>query len=62
MPFEEDVVLPAAHAQQGFAQQRDMMPVFSIDRDLGGGAERDLITGDVIRAKTITGRSGAGTT
>src|SRR5215813_5921306 len=48
MPLQEDVILPAAHAQQDFAQQRDMMPVFGIDRDLGGGAERDLITGDVI--------------
>src|SRR5262244_1488080 len=49
MPLQEDVVLPAAHAQQDFAQQRDMMPVFGIDRDLGGGAERNLIPGDVIR-------------
>jgi hypothetical protein len=26
-----------------------MVRVFGIDRDLGGAAERDLITGDVIR-------------
>src|SRR5260221_12555776 len=49
MPLEEDVVLPAAHAQQDFAQQRDMMPVFRIDRDLSRCTERDLIAGDVIR-------------
>src|SRR5262249_36635770 len=48
MPLQEDVILPAAHAQQDFAQQRDMVPVLGIDRDLGGGAERDLITGDVV--------------
>src|SRR5215472_1565275 len=48
MPLQEDVILPAAHAQQDFAQQRDVVPVLGIDRDLGGGAKRDLITRDVI--------------
>src|SRR5262249_49559749 len=48
MPFQEDVVLPAAHAQQDFAYERDMVPMLGIDRDFGGGAERDLIAGDVI--------------
>src|SRR5262249_14467970 len=46
--FEEDIVLPAAHTQQDFAYERDMVPILGIDRDLGGGAERDLIAGDVV--------------
>ena len=48
MPLQEDVVLPAAHAQQDFAQQRDVVPVLGIDRDLGGGAERDLVARHVV--------------
>jgi len=48
MALEEDVVLPTAHAQQDLAQQRDMMPVLGIDRDLRGGAERNLIGRQVV--------------
>ena len=48
MALEEDVVLPTAHAQQDFAQQRDMVPVLGIDGDLRGGAERNLIRRRVI--------------
>ena len=48
MALEEDVVLPTAHAQQNFAQQRDMVPVLGIDGDLRGGAERNLIGGHVV--------------
>src|SRR6187401_2646027 len=48
MALEEDVVLPTAHAQQDFAQQRDMVPVLGIDRDLRGGAQRNLIGRHVV--------------
>src|SRR5262249_28675253 len=47
MPFEEDVVLPAAHAQQHFAYERDMLPIVGIDGDVGGDAERNLTAADV---------------
>jgi hypothetical protein len=43
VPFEEDVVLPAAHAQQDLADERDVVPVVRIDRDLGLRPHRDLI-------------------
>src|SRR6266545_8115203 len=43
--FQINVVLPAPHSQQDLAQHRDMMPVLRIDRNHGGRAERDLITG-----------------
>jgi hypothetical protein len=48
MSLEEDVVLPTAHAQQNFAQQRDMVPMLGIDGDLRGGAERNLIGRHVV--------------
>ena len=60
MPLQEDVILPAAHAQQDFSQERDMMPVFGIDRDLGGGAERDLVGRHVIRDVDDSERPAAG--
>src|SRR6476646_6187860 len=43
MALEEAVVLPTAHAQRNFAQQRDMVPMLGRDRDLRGGATRNLI-------------------
>src|SRR5205085_10706386 len=49
MPLQEDVVLPAAHAQQDLPYHRYMVPVLGVDRDLGGGPEWDLVSGDVIR-------------
>src|SRR5262249_47293752 len=48
MAFEEDVVLPAAHAQQNFAYQRYVMPVLGIDRDLRRRPERYLVAGSVV--------------
>ena len=48
MALEEDVVLPAAHAQQDFAHHRDMVPVLGIDCDLRGGTERNLIGRHVV--------------
>jgi hypothetical protein len=48
MPLQEDVVLPAAHAQQDFAYHRYMVPVLGVDRDLGRRPEWDLVAGDVI--------------
>ena len=48
MPFHKEVVLPAAHAQQDLAQQRDVMPVLGIDRDLRGSTGRDLVPRNIL--------------
>src|SRR5262249_19652768 len=43
MSLEEDVVLPTAHAQQNLPDERHVVHVLGVDRDLGLGARRDLV-------------------
>src|SRR5215472_10709239 len=48
MALEEHIILPAPHPQQDFAQQRMMVPMLRVNRDLSLGAERYLIIAHVI--------------
>ena len=47
MPLREYEVLPAFHARQDFAQQREMVQVFRIYGDLRPRPDRDLVAGCV---------------
>jgi hypothetical protein len=46
--LRENVVLPAAHAQKDFSQQRRIMKMLGVDGGLPHRTERDLVTGHVV--------------
>src|SRR5262245_42140183 len=48
MPLEKYIVLPTAHAQQNFAKQRYVMPVFGVDRDLRRSTDRNVVTRNIV--------------
>jgi hypothetical protein len=43
MSFEGNIILPTAHPQQNLTNQRDVVLVVGIDRDVCGGADGNLL-------------------
>src|SRR5262249_13638597 len=48
MSLEEYIILPASHSQQDFAEERKMVPMLRVNRNLSFGAKWYLIIAHVI--------------